>query len=121
MPNEYDAASAKPRRREMPAPVSAAPGPAAALDPANAMLELPVLAWPTMIDETIGNMGNTHGVNDSSRPAMKKAPTIGQNEPLRSTASTPDADSPVVAFVAEGDAVAAAAVAPWRPRWPSWS
>ncbi len=43
-----------------------------------------------MIDETIGSIGSTHGVSDSSRPATKKAPTIGQNEPPRSTASTPE-------------------------------
>ena len=42
-----------------------------------------------MIDEMIGSIGSTHGVSESSRPAMKKAPTIGQNEPPRSTASMP--------------------------------
>ena len=48
---------------------------------------------PTMIDETIGSIGSTQGVSDSSRPAMKNAPTTGQNEPPRSTASTPDASA----------------------------
>ena len=51
----------------------------------------PLSAWPTMIDETIGSIGSTHGVSDSSRPAMKNAPTIGQNAPPRSTASMPRA------------------------------
>ena len=41
-----------------------------------------------MIEETIGSIGSTHGVSDSSRPAMKNAPTIGQNAPPRRTAST---------------------------------
>src|SRR5215218_5734437 len=84
MPNEYDAASAKPRRRDGPAEALAEPPPA----PASAGDE-PLSAWPTMIDETIGSIGSTHGVRDRSSPAMKKAPTIGQNEPPRSTASMP--------------------------------
>ena len=46
-----------------------------------------------MIDETIGSIGSTQGVSESSRPAMKNAPTIGQNEPPRSTASMPDASA----------------------------
>ena len=80
MPNEYDAASAKPRRRDSrPTRCRAAPRRRA---PAR-----PLPAWPTMIDETIGSIGSTHGVSESSRPAMKNAPTIGQNEPPRSTAS----------------------------------
>src|SRR4051812_47668808 len=85
MPNEYDAASAKPRPRDTPPP-----GLAEALPPAPASTGVGVPAWPTMIEETIGSIGSTHGVSDSSRPAMKKAPTIGQNEPLRSTASIVD-------------------------------
>src|SRR3954471_21760801 len=84
MPNEYDAASAKPRRRDSP-PDTFLPVPA----PANVGPE-PLPAWPTMIDDTIGSIGSTHGVSESSRPAMKNAPTIGQNEPLRSTASIAD-------------------------------
>ena len=86
MPNEYAAASAKPRPRETP-PESLAP----ALPPAPASAGVCGLpAWPTMIDETIGSIGSTHGVSESRRPAMKNAPTIGQNEPPRSTASMPD-------------------------------
>src|SRR6476659_7046583 len=86
MPNEYDAASAKPRRRDWPADALLEPAPA----PAPASVGPPPLpAWPTMIDETIGSIGSTQGVSDSSSPAMKNAPTIGQNEPPRSTASIP--------------------------------
>ena len=77
MPSEYDAASAsRDARRRRRAPT---PAPAARPEPLS--------AWPTMIDETIGSIGSTHGVSESSRPAMKNAPTIGQNEPPRSTAS----------------------------------
>src|SRR4051812_23957249 len=83
MPNEYDAASAKPRRRDSP-PDTFLPVPA----PANVGPE-PLPAWPTMIDDTIGSIGSTHGVSESSKPAMKNAPTIGQNEPPRRTASIP--------------------------------
>ena len=36
-----------------------------------------------MIDETIGSIGSTHGVSESSRPATKNAPTIDQNVPPR--------------------------------------
>src|SRR5690349_15974035 len=82
MPNEYDAASAKPRPRETP-PLGAPPA-----APADAGVGVP--AWPTMIDETIGSIGNTHGVNESSTPARKNAPTTDQNAPPRSTASIPD-------------------------------
>src|SRR6185295_19392007 len=96
MPNEYDAASAKPRRRDRRPAAVAEPAPASARPES-----LP--AWPTMIEETIGSIGNTHGVSESSRPAMKNAPTIGQNEPPRSTASIPVASGAlgvVLAFVA---------------------
>ncbi len=34
-----------------------------------------------MIDETIGSIGSTHGVSDSSTPARKNAPTTGQKRP----------------------------------------
>src|SRR6478735_444353 len=90
MPNEYDAASAKPRPRDGPDDALRVPAPA----PASAGPP-PLPAWPTMIDETIGSIGSTHGVSESSRPAMKNAPTIGQNEPPRSTASIPVASAVV--------------------------
>src|SRR4051794_10747211 len=92
MPNEYDAARAKPRLRDGPADVLAEPAPA----PASAG-PAPLSAWPTMIDETIGSIGSTHGVSESSKPAMKNAPTIGQNEPPRRTASIPVASGAVFA------------------------
>ena len=66
-----------------------------------------------MIDETIGNIGSTQGVSESSRPAMKKAPTIGQKAPPRSTASMPEAscaDEPIAAVVAVAAVVAMAEV-----------
>ena len=50
-----------------------------------------------MIDETIGSIGSTQGVSESSRPAMKNAPTIGQNEPPRRTASMPVASAAAAA------------------------
>src|SRR5436190_19778235 len=101
MPNEYDAASARPRRLDSP-PDTLLPVPA----PAN-VGAAPPPAWPTMIDETIGSIGSTHGVSESSKPAMKNAPTIGQNEPPRRTASIPlgsaadsgDAPEPVASAV----------------------
>src|SRR3982750_3705471 len=98
MPNEYDAARAKTRRRDTP--------PSAPFDPVPAGVGAAgAAAWPTMIDETIGSIGSTHGVSDNSRPAMKNAPTIGQNEPLRSTASI--ADDSVVGAVSVDVATAA--------------
>src|SRR5204863_3439159 len=101
MPSEYDAASARPRLRDGPADALAEPVPA----PASAGPE-PRSAWPTMIDETIGSIGSTQGVSESSRPAMKNAPTIGQNEPARSTASIPVASGAVgvVLGLVAGDA-----------------
>src|SRR5438045_9491177 len=87
MPNEYDAASARPRRLDSP-PDTLLPGPAPA-----SVGAAPLRAWPTMIDETIGSIGSTHGVSESSKPAMKNAPTIGQNEPPRRTASMPPASA----------------------------
>src|SRR6478735_2885997 len=95
MPNEYDAASARPRPRDGPDDALAEPAPA----PESAGPE-PLPAWPTMIDETIGSIGSTQGVSESSRPAMKNAPTIGQNEPPRSTASIPVASGAVAVAVA---------------------
>ena len=101
MPNEYDAASAKPRRRETPTEARPALAPAAA----SAGPE-PLPAWPTMIDEMIGSIGSTQGVSESSRPATKNAPTIGQNEPPRSTASMPVGSG--AALVDDGLAVSVA-------------
>ena len=51
-------------------------------------------AWPTMIDETMGSIGSTQGVSESSRPATKKAPTIDQNVPPRSTDSIAPSSPP---------------------------
>ena len=44
---------------------------------------------PAMIDDRIGSIGNTHGVNDSASPITKNAPTTSQKRPLCSTLSTP--------------------------------
>src|SRR6516164_3181492 len=106
MPNEYDAASAKPRPRDTP-PGGTSLAPFA---PARFGVGAPP-AWPTMIDETIGSIGSTHGVNDSSNPATKNAPTIDQNAPPRSTASIPDDSVGAAAGAAFEGASAAAAVA----------
>ena len=32
-----------------------------------------------MIDDRIGSIGSTHGVNDKARPIAKNAPTTSQN------------------------------------------
>ena len=109
MPNEYDAASAKPRPRDT--------GRRAA-EPRRLRRRAPVRplpAWPTMIDETIGSIGSTHGVSESSRPAMKNAPTIGQNEPPRSTASIARSPSAAGGGVAPRSPPATPARAPEAP------
>ena len=63
-------------------------------------------AWPTMIDETIGSIGSTHGVSDSSRPATKKAPTIDQNAPPRSTDSIAPSSPPAAVDGAGSSSIA---------------
>src|ERR1035438_3340504 len=60
-----------------------------------------------MIDETIGSMGNTHGVSESRTPAKKKTPTMGQKAPLRSTDSIAP-DSPAAAPAVDVPAAAGA-------------
>src|SRR6187401_2986699 len=100
MPNEYDAARPKPRVRDIGrADAAMAPPPADI-----AAKVAPVPAWPTMIDETIGSIGSTQGVSDSSTPARKKAPTIDQNVPPRSTDSIAPSSPPAAV---EGAGVAA--------------
>src|SRR5512138_244253 len=41
-----------------------------------------------MIDDRIGNIGSTHGVNDNARPIPKNAAITSQKRPLLSTLST---------------------------------
>src|SRR5262245_53457979 len=42
-----------------------------------------------MIDDKIGSIGSTQGVNDSATPITKNAPTTSQKRPLFNTPSTP--------------------------------
>src|SRR5919205_896500 len=64
MPREYASARPKPRARDT--------GPLA----------------PTMIDDRIGTIGSTQGVNESSRPATRKTPATVSRLPERSADST---------------------------------
>ena len=45
---------------------------------------------PTMMDDRIGNIGSTQGVNDSSKPATKNTPSTTHVRPLRSAPSMLD-------------------------------
>ncbi len=55
---------------------------------ANARARDGVSLLPAMIDDRIGSIGSTQGVNDNSRPITKNAPSTSQKRPLRSTLST---------------------------------
>src|SRR4051812_7834180 len=98
MPNEYEAASARPRRRETPAPAPEAP----ARPPAAPARTGSLAACPTMSDEMIGSIARTEGASDSSRPQMKRAPRIGQKPPPSGTAAIAPS-SPPAAAVPPGD------------------
>src|SRR5437868_3319428 len=86
MPSEYASASPKPRARDT----------------------APLL--PTMIDDRIGTIGSTQGVNDSSRPATRNTPATVNRLPERSADSTRAPAEPVAAGAAAGG-VAVATVA----------
>src|SRR5262245_33201489 len=64
-----------------------------------------------MIDDRIGSIGSTHGVNDSATPITKNAATTIQKRPLLSTLSTP-LPSNHEPTPPPGDRVAAPVVAP---------
>ena len=71
-----------------------------------------------MIDDRIGTIGSTHGVNDNATPITKNAPTTSQKRPLFNTPSTalpsnqaPAPVAPLVAAAAAGSASAPASAA----------
>src|SRR5471030_2284011 len=96
MPRQYASASEKPRLRET------APS-------------------PTMIDDRMGTIGSTHGVNDSSRPKARKARPMRHTLPLCSVRCASEVSSsgaaaslaaPLVAALLAGPVAAGATLAP---------
>src|SRR5206468_5885609 len=70
---------------------------------------------PTMIDERIGTIGSTQGVNASASPNSTKAGTISSRRPPFSSAAMPDSSDvsgAPVALADEPTSVGAAAPAP---------
>src|SRR5689334_14950388 len=83
MPSEYARASVKPLRRDTASP------------------------WPTMMDDRMGSIGRTQGVNDSSRPPSRNRPTTRGRLPERSASALRSPESSA-ALGAVADAGAAA-------------
>ena len=71
-----------------------------------------------MIDDRIGSIGSTHGVNDNATPITKNAPTTSQKRPLFNTLSMalPSNHAPAPGCAAGGVARRAKPARRRRPR-----